>query len=206
MLGIIRVTGHLRCGRLPPVACQYTVSAPRAARFRAATVMSVEAERGGEAGDVVVSSGGALTKNPTRSPPAGDDRQLPCLAAQALGSSMPNTCPAAADALRPAECHRGGRDAVLQQQAGGRTLATTLMTRRAGVGARRHRRSYRAGQVGVTHCVRPATTPAITKDQNGHQPVCAATNVPSTSRRNHRIVSGKCQRQPKTDQLSATEI
>jgi hypothetical protein len=156
--------------------------------------MSVEAERGGEAGDVVVSSGGALTKNPTRSPPAGDDRQLPCLAAQALGSSMPNTCPAAVDALRPAECHRGGRDAVLQQQAGGRTLATTLMTRRAGVGARRHRRSYRAGQVGVTHCVRPATTPAITKDQNGHQPVCAATNVPSTSRRNHCASGGVVRR------------
>jgi len=141
-----------------------------------------------------------MTKNPTSSPPAVDDRQLPCLAEQALGSSMPNTCPAAVDALRPAECHSGGRDAVLRQQAGaetrhrdphgasGRGRSTTTPTPVRRWPSRR------------TTPVHPATTPAITKDQNGRHPaieflsaatVCAATNVPSTNRRNDRIVSAK---------------
>jgi len=140
-----------------------------------------------------------MTKNPTSSPPAVDDRQLPCLAEQALGSSMPNTCPAAVDALRPAECHSGGRDAVLRQQAGaetrhhdphgasgrGRSTTTPTPVRRWPAYILRSTRRPRPR----SQRTRMVASPAI--EFLSAATVCAATNVPSTNRRNDRIVSGK---------------
>ena len=71
---------------------------------------------------------------------------------------------------------------------------------RVGQGSEHDDTDARTALASVHTPVHPATTPAITKDQTGRHPaveflsaatVCATTNVPSTNRRNRRIVSGK---------------